>query len=183
MGMNGKKHSEEAKKKMREAKLGKCEGENNSFFGKKHSNEAREKMRQAKLKNPTKHWKGKRRPDIGVLMRGRWKGDHESVAIATKHDRIRKMWGTPRICEICGTTEAKIYDWSNKDHLYRVDRDDWQRLCRQCHRQWDVQHNNYTTHTERSNKRRSDSMRLVWQNRKNGINKTSNYIKEKTITL
>lgn len=40
----GKKHSEETKRKISEARAGKSAGENNSFYGKKHSKETLTKM-------------------------------------------------------------------------------------------------------------------------------------------
>ena len=45
--MYGKKHSEETKKKMREAKKGKYVGEKSPMYGKHHSTETRRKMREA----------------------------------------------------------------------------------------------------------------------------------------
>jgi len=38
--------------------------EKNPMYGKQHSEEAKEKMRQARLKNPTMYWLGKKRPEI-----------------------------------------------------------------------------------------------------------------------
>ena len=49
----GKPKSEEAKKKMSEAKKDRYTGENNSFYGKHHSEEAKKKMSEA---NKGKHW-------------------------------------------------------------------------------------------------------------------------------
>jgi len=49
----GRKHSEKTKKKISKAHKGKT-----------LSTEHREKLRQAKLKNPTKYWLGKKRPEI-----------------------------------------------------------------------------------------------------------------------
>lgn len=43
----GKKHSEETKRKISEARAGKSSGENNSFYGKKHSEESLIKMSKA----------------------------------------------------------------------------------------------------------------------------------------
>lgn len=46
----GKKHSEETKKKMSEARKGKCVGEKHPMYGKHQSEETKEKNRQAHLK-------------------------------------------------------------------------------------------------------------------------------------
>ena len=49
----GKKHSEEAKKKMREAKKGKYVGEKSPMYGKKHSEETKKKIGAAHIGH---HW-------------------------------------------------------------------------------------------------------------------------------
>lgn len=64
-----------------------------------------------------------------------WKGDN--VKHSGIHCWVRDNWGKPNLCEHCGTTSAKVYDWSNKDHLYSRKREDWQRLCRSCHNKYD----------------------------------------------
>ena len=55
----GKHHSEEAKKKIREALKGKYTGKDNSFYGKKHSEETRKKIGAANKGNTYSkgmHW-------------------------------------------------------------------------------------------------------------------------------
>ena len=49
-------------------------GNENPFYGKKHSEQSKERMRQAKLRNPTKYWLGRKRPDISKLVSERQKG-------------------------------------------------------------------------------------------------------------
>ncbi len=39
-------------------------GNKNPFYGKKHTKETVEKMKLAKLKNPTRYWFGKKRPEV-----------------------------------------------------------------------------------------------------------------------
>lgn len=48
-GMYGKKHSEESKRKISEAKIGKQSGKNNPMYGKKHTDETKRKMRIVRL--------------------------------------------------------------------------------------------------------------------------------------
>lgn len=49
------------------------------------------------------------------------------------HYWVERQLGKPRICEICGSTNKKRYDWANVSGNYFKDIKDWQRLCRNCH--------------------------------------------------
>ena len=53
------------------------------------------------------------------------------------HDRIRERYGTPSECENCGDTTSTKFEWANISREYRIDRDDWARLCCRCHRRYD----------------------------------------------
>lgn len=53
------------------------------------------------------------------------------------HYRVARMKGTPSVCEFCGTTDGKIYDWANVDRKYSQDLNDYIRLCRSCHIRFD----------------------------------------------
>ena len=69
-----------------------------------------------------------------------WKGDN--AGIRTIHKWIVRKLGQPTICEKCGIknlTKQKIH-WSNKDHKYKRNLEDWQRLCRKCHKEYDKQY-------------------------------------------
>lgn len=61
-----------------------------------------------------------------------WKGD--AVGYSALHAWVRRVKGAPCVCERCGTTEGKRYEWANKSREYRRDLDDWERLCVSCHR-------------------------------------------------
>lgn len=58
------------------------------------------------------------------------------------HLLVNKAFGRPRVCEDCGSTDAKRYDWanngSNYGYPYVVNREDWVRLCRSCHQKKDA---------------------------------------------
>lgn len=69
-----------------------------------------------------------------------WKGD--DVGLTAIHSWIKRKLGNPMKCDICGSTSKKRYDWSNKDHKYSRNKDDWQRLCVSCHRKFDNKFNN-----------------------------------------
>ena len=49
------------------------------------------------------------------------------------HDWVERNLGKPRKCDICGTTNSKVFQWSNKSGQYKMDFNDWQRLCVKCH--------------------------------------------------
>lgn len=61
----------------------------------------------------------------------------DQLSYSVLHMRIRERYGTPSECENCGTTESKKFEWANLSGEYRIDRDDWARLCCQCHRRYD----------------------------------------------
>lgn len=70
-----------------------------------------------------------------------WKGNFAGKI--AKHARIERLKGKPNKCENCKTTKAKKYDWANVDHKYSRKIDDYVRLCRSCHRKYDIMFNNY----------------------------------------
>lgn len=64
-----------------------------------------------------------------------WLGD--GAGYSALHMWIRKVRGTPRRCEECGTIKAKQYEWANLSGEYRRDPNDWKRMCVLCHRRMD----------------------------------------------
>lgn len=56
----------------------------------------------------------------------------------TLHAWVRRNFGTPSLCEHCGTNKSKKFEWANITGQYLLDRTDWARLCCQCHRRYDV---------------------------------------------
>ena len=55
------------------------------------------------------------------------------------HAWIKRIAGQPNYCEICKTTKAKKFEWSNKSGKYIRNKNDWQRLCKKCHYEYDNQ--------------------------------------------
>lgn len=53
------------------------------------------------------------------------------------HQWVASELGKDSLCENCGSTESKYYDWANISGEYRKDLSDWARLCRQCHHLFD----------------------------------------------
>jgi len=71
----------------------------------------------------------------------RWKGDN--VGYTALHSWVRRWLGSPTKCEICGKDDliGKQINWANKDHSYERDLADWIRLCRRCHKKYDIEFN------------------------------------------
>ena len=70
-----------------------------------------------------------------------WKGDNaKKLAMHTWVER-RKGKAKEHKCEMC---ENQAEDWSNKDHKYKRVLDDYQSLCKKCHRKYDIKNNNWT---------------------------------------
>lgn len=64
-----------------------------------------------------------------------WKGNNAQKR--SIHDWISRNFGQEPKCEMCG--KEQTIEWSNIDHLYSRNRQDWQRLCRSCHMKYDYQ--------------------------------------------
>lgn len=64
-----------------------------------------------------------------------WKGDN--VGYCALHKWVSKELGKPAVCEYCGTTTAKKFEWASKNHEYKRNLEDWVRLCTKCHKSYD----------------------------------------------
>lgn len=113
-GMFGKKHSEESKKKMSIAKIGKRLSPNTEFKKGISSNNSK---RLASLPRGENHYK--------------WAGD--KVGYQGIHSWVEKVLGTPNLCMICGTTKSKRFMWHNLSGEYKRNEHDWERVCAKCH--------------------------------------------------
>jgi hypothetical protein len=77
-----------------------------------------------------------------------WK---EVVGKSGAHNWLDNTFGRPKKCEKCGTEDNKrTYDWASKDHKYQKNREDYLRLCRSCHRKYDLE-NGLTRKRDRDN--------------------------------
>ena len=63
-----------------------------------------------------------------------WKGD--AANYSALHLRVQTERGRPSLCEECGTTSAKRFEWANISGRYE-DVADYRRLCCSCHHRMD----------------------------------------------
>lgn len=83
----------------------------------------------------------KKRLSIGMRGKGSpsWKGD--GVGVKALHRWIRRNKPKPKVCEICNL--EKELELSNKGHTYKRNLEDWQWVCRKCHRKYDPKNMGY----------------------------------------
>lgn len=95
--------------------------------------------------------KGKLNPSYGKtgIESPAWKRNY--VGITAKHGRIKNLLGKAIRCENCGT-KNKV-QWSNKDHKYKDNKNDWQQLCPKCHTKYDRKNNNKNFNELKLNKK------------------------------
>jgi len=115
----GRHHTEETKRKISLA-----------HKGKKLSEEHKRKIVAKLIGRPVSE---ETRKKIGDANRGEkcgnWKGD--AVKYRALHSRIIREWGKANICSNCEST--KNVEWHNISGKYKLDREDWEKLCRKCH--------------------------------------------------
>lgn len=106
------------------------------MLGRKHTKKSIDKIKIARKKQVgiNHPMYGKKR-ELSPL----WKTDNVSDGLIynRKHNILYEKLGKPSICENCGTTEAKVFDWANVSGEYKDDFSDWVRLCRTCHVNYD----------------------------------------------
>lgn len=90
------------------------------------------KFRMGKI--PTNAWK---KGDTSGERNTNWKGDN--VGYDALHDWVKRKLGTPMQCSVCGGVykNPKQMNWANKSKKYKRNINDWVRLCKKCHFQFD----------------------------------------------
>lgn len=77
---------------------------------------------------------------VRVLHIARGAPPRKSVEYMRAHRAVVKARGAPNQCAHCGETDPeKVYDWANLTGAYD-DVNDYERLCRSCHRRYDREH-------------------------------------------
>ena len=75
-----------------------------------------------------------------------WRGD--AAKYAALHLRVQATRGTPSLCDACGTTKAKRFEWANISGRYE-DPSDYRRLCCSCHHKMDGHVRNLGAYAQR----------------------------------
>lgn len=114
-GMAGKKHSEESKKKMSIAKLGRHISPSTEF--KKGGSRPNEEKRIANIPRGENHYKYNK----------------TNISYLGIHSWIRKVLGKPERCSLCDTKKSKRFMWHNISRMYLRDINDWVGVCAKCH--------------------------------------------------
>lgn len=117
------KISEETRKKISETLKRKgIKPPPGSHLGFKHSPEARLKITLSRIGDKNPSWKG------------------EALGVGSIHSWLRRIFGTPKLCEFCKDTK-EFCDWALlKDKKYERKRENFMRLCRSCHMKYDTKY-------------------------------------------
>lgn len=111
-------------------------GKNNPFYNKKHTKKTINKLKNKKISE-------KQKIIIRLANTGKnshaWKG--ENAGNRAIHQWVERQKGKAKehICVICKKEQA--CQWSNKNHKYKRNLDDWQTVCRKCHEKYDIKYN------------------------------------------
>lgn len=75
-----------------------------------------------------------------------WRGD--SATYSAFHRRVEARRGKPKVCFACGDMNKAVYEWCNLTGRYE-DTNDYMRMCRKCHRQYDKNRKNSSKHVRK----------------------------------
>ena len=120
-GMTGKKHSEETKKQISEAKKGKCGGENHPMYGKNHTEEAKEKNRLKHIGNKAS-FETKEKISNGNIGKHNGKRNDEAKE-KMRQSKLGKLWFTNGIESKLIKKENAPLGWKNGRAFY-INKDD-----------------------------------------------------------
>jgi len=92
------------------------------------------------------------------------------VPYKTLHNHVRRLYGRPSLCEMCGTTEAGRFEWANVTGVYEIGRENWRRMCSSCHNRFDFTEEHKRALTRKGKtaasvtlERMRQSMRKAWR--------------------
>ena len=122
----GSKHSEESKRLIRQ-------NVSQALLGHKVHKATKEKISQT-LKGYKHSFETKKKMSLVKLIKTNW----EDLNYLDRHRRINKAFGKAYKCvnKRCKNI-SKTYEWSNISGEYKEMKEDWQMLCRSCHKLFD----------------------------------------------
>lgn len=74
---------------------------------------------------------------LGIVGEKHYLWKKNFVGYIALHAWVSRWKGKISKCEICGTKNAKKFEWANIDHTYKRNLDDYMRMCTSCHRNYD----------------------------------------------
>jgi len=109
--------------------------------GRKHSKETKEKIRQCRLKNPTRYWFNKKRPEMRKKVKSNWKEFRKQLRERTEYKQwIRYVFRRDNYtCQLCsrhgGDLQAHHLLSAKKYPEYILETDNGVTLCKECHKE------------------------------------------------
>lgn len=118
-------------------------GEKHGMYNKKHKSETIAKIKKTTTLSLSKtsvrnKMKGPR-PQSAGKNSVHWKGN--DIKYGRKHKRIVEQKGKASNYK-CIDCNEQARDWSNIDHKYSLNPDDYQPRCVRCHKKYDIELNN-----------------------------------------
>lgn len=154
----GYKHSEEARRKISEARRRRKEelGYINSPETRRRISESQRGREQSpdSVAKRAGALRGRKPKNFDEFQKAAWEADHprgpdspnwkgDDVGYSALHAWLRREMGTPTRCEKCGTDKVGRYEWHNISGEYRRDTEDYIGLCVSCHRKLGYENGEY----------------------------------------
>jgi len=101
------------------------------------------------------------------------KGQRTGKSYNSVHRFVAELYGKPSLCEVCGSTFAKTYEWANVTGVYEIARENWKRLCGSCHAKFDFTdaHKQVLRPKGNPSLKRSEALLLAWEQGRRKLNK------------
>ena len=101
------------------------------------------------------------------------KGQRTGKSYNSIHRFVAELYGKPNVCEVCGSTSAKTYEWANITGVYEIARANWERMCGSCHAKFDFTEAHKLVLRPKGNPslHRREGLLLAWKEGRKKLNK------------